>query len=139
MEIIFFNPSKSQSGKTLLEILNIHKNSVDTITVIDNLDAFTKRLVTIKEKNTIAVIFAAKEFDLIELYSYKHHLYRVIPILILPNNGREIIALGLRFNPFFIISNYNDLKKISRIISVISMGNNINEGTDSPREYKDAA
>ncbi|MCX8110745.1 MAG: hypothetical protein N3D15_05805 [Syntrophorhabdaceae bacterium] len=139
MEIIFFNPSKSQNGRDLLEILNQYKNYYDMVTVFENANAFTKKLLTIKEKNTIAVIFVAKELDLIELYSYKHHLYRVIPILILPNNGKEIIALGLRFNPFFIISNYNDFKKIGRIISILSMNNNGHQGADGPKEYKDAA
>lgn len=139
MDIMFFNPSKSQIGKGLIEILNQYKGYNDNVIVFESLDAFTKKLITIKEKDTIAVIFAAKEYDLIELYSYKHHLYRVIPVLILPNNGREIIALGLRFNPFFIISNYNDFKKIGRIISILSKKNNTYKGTDDPREYKHAA
>jgi hypothetical protein len=139
MEIIYFNPSKGIQGKSLLDIIGLYKNPEDNISVFDTIDVFTKKLMGIKGRDTIAVIFAAKEDDLIDLYSYKYYLYKVISLLILPNSRKEIIALGLRYNPFFIISNYDDMRKIGLIIRVLTSNTYDNKDIYSKRGFKYAA
>jgi len=139
MDIIYFNPSKSFQGKSLFEMINIYKNLEDNLIVFHSIDEFTKALMNLKEKNTIAVIFLDKEDYFLDLYPYKHYLYKVMPILILPNNRKDIVALGLRYNPFFIISNYNDFKKIAYTIKLISSNSDKNITNFDKNVFKPAA
>ncbi len=139
MDIIYFNPSKSAQGKKLYDMMNIYKNSEDNLIVLHTTDEFTKKLVALKEKKAIAVIFIDKEDDFLELYDFKHHLYKVIPILILPDNKNDTIALGLRYNPFFMISNYIDFKKIAYTIKIISSNNDKNATNFNTHVFKPAA
>lgn len=120
MEIIYFNPRNTKEGNSLFDIIRLYKNPEDNVVVLDSIDAFTKKLKNIKDGNTVTVIFASKEDDVIDLYFQKHYLYKTFTVLILPNNKKEIIALGQRCNPFFLISDYNDLKKIGSIIRILS-------------------
>lgn len=120
MEIMFLNPSKSIQGNSLFQIINLYKNSEDYVNVYETLEMFIKNLKEIKDKEKIAIIYTPKNEDLLELYSYKHYLYKVITILILPEDSRDIIALGLRCNPFFMITNFKDIKKIGSIIRILS-------------------
>ncbi|HOV89634.1 MAG TPA: hypothetical protein PKW07_02875 [Syntrophorhabdaceae bacterium] len=139
MDIIYFNPSKSIQGKSLFEMINIYKNLEDNLIVFHSIDEFTKALMNLKEKNTIAVIFLDKEDYFLDLYPYKHYLYKVMPILILPNNRKDIVALGLRYKPFFMISNYNDFKKIAYTIKLISSNSDKNITNFDKNVFKPAA
>ncbi|MCX7966647.1 MAG: hypothetical protein N2596_08495, partial [Syntrophorhabdaceae bacterium] len=107
-------------GKNLFDIIRIYKNPEDHVVVYDKIEALIKRITNIKDGKIIVVIFAAKEDHLIDIYFQKHLFYKATTILILPNNKKEIIALGQRCNPFFLISNHNDLKKLGSIIRIIA-------------------
>lgn len=133
MEIILFNPRKTTEGSSLFDIISLHKNPEDDVVVYDSLESFTKKLTNTKYGKTISVIFAAREEDLIDIYFHKHYLYKTTTILILPNSKQEIIALGHRCNPLFLITNYGDLKKIGPIIRTLTSREYIKE------DYKHAA
>lgn len=120
MEIMFLNPNNSIEGRSQLDIIRLCKNPEDNVAVYDSIETFAKKLTKIKDGNTITVIFAVKENDLIDIYFHKHYLCKTMTVLILPNNKREIIALGNRCNPFFLITDYNDLKKLASIIRIIA-------------------
>lgn len=123
MEIIYFNPGNTTEGNSLFDNIRLHKNPEDELVVCDSILTFTKKLTGIRYGKTISVIFAAREDDLIDIYFHRHYLYKTVTILILPNTKEEIIALANRCNPFFLITNYSDLKRIGSIIRIIASKN----------------
>jgi hypothetical protein len=138
VNILYFNTGKNETGNDLLKILESHVPGKH-IQVCMDIHSFSKQLIQLQQRNTIAVILTFDEEDLMELYTAKHLLYKVAPILILPDEERDTIALGFRCQPFFMTSIHRDLTKIGYIVHILMAQSYQHGSYDDSENHKRAA
>ena len=88
MQILYYGMNEGKNNNLLDKALKtiVSDAGVDRYTTVENL---RDRLLQKFDVKTIAVVQAATEKDLIDLYFIQHHLRRVVLVLLLPNTARH--------------------------------------------------
>lgn len=86
-----------------------------------SIESLTDRLLQAASTKAIAVIYAASEKDLIDLYFIQHVLRRIEFVLLLPDTERHTIAMGHRLNPCFMNTTNIDISQIVDVVKNIAV------------------
>lgn len=73
----------------------------ETAQLFTTVESFIERLLEPLGAKTVAVVYAAEEKDLIDLYFIQHLLAKVLLVLLLPDAEPHTIAMGHRLHPFY--------------------------------------
>ena len=118
LQIFFYasHPDKNcdamgQSLKTYLPEMHVERYTT--------IACLAKRLLQNLETRTIAVVQAASEQDLIDLYFIQHLLRKVGLVLLLPDTERDTIAMGHRLHPSYMCNGNNNLSEITEALRSI--------------------
>jgi hypothetical protein len=138
MNLLYFNTNKNRAGQ---DVSTIFKSYVPNLNICDcnDFNAFSMQLIESKGNNTMAVIFIADEEELMELYGLKHLLYKVIPVLILPDEERDTIAVGFRCKPLFMTTIHHAMTEIECIVQMLTAQPNQPVSYDDVENYERAA
>jgi len=118
VDVLYLNTCKSKTGDDIFKILESHF-SVENIRVCMDMQSFSKQLFRLQRRDTVAVMLIFDEEDLLELYTIKHLLHRVITILILPDSETETVAIGYMCKPYFMTTIGKDLNEIENVIQTL--------------------
>ena len=86
-----------------------------------SIECLTDKLLQVVGTKAIAVIYAASEKDLVDLYFIQHFLRRVEVVLLLPDTERHIIAMGHRLNPSFMCTTSTDVFHVVEVVRNIAV------------------
>jgi hypothetical protein len=73
------------------------------------------RLRSYNGRRTIALVSAATEKDLVDLFFIQHLLRRAMIVLLLPNTERHTIAMGHRLQPYFMCTSCTDVSQLAEV------------------------
>jgi len=118
VQILYYGMNEGKNTNLLDKALKtiVSDAGVDRYTTVENL---RDRLLQKFDVKTIAVVQAATEKDLIDLYFIQHHLRRVVLVLLLPNTERHTIAMGHRLHPYFMCSTDTEVCELMDALKTI--------------------
>lgn len=129
MNVLFFIPIKSESGKTIHRLVDKLSPTVKT-TVFNRVDDFLHHLRRPSRNGpTIAVLVAGNAGDLLELISSDHLLSDTPIILILPDREETTTAMGYRLFPRFLTYMDSNLSEVEAVL--VKMIENHKKGNKS--------
>lgn len=98
-----------------------------------SIDCFTNGLLQAASSKKIAVIYAASEKDLIDLYFIKHVMRTVEVILLLPDTERHTIALGHCLHPSFMCTTNTDVFHVAKVVRNIAVNGTVPQPSEQFR------
>ena len=118
MQILYYGMNEGKNTNLLDKALKtiVSDAGVDRYTTVENL---RDRLLQKFDAKTIAVVQAATEKDLIDLYFIQHHLRKVVLVLLLPDTERHTIAMGHRLHPYFMCSTDTEVCELMDALKTI--------------------
>jgi hypothetical protein len=118
VQILYYGMNEGKNIDLLDKALKtiVSDAGADRYTTVENL---RDRLLQKFDAKTIAVVQAATEKDLIDLYFIQHLLRKVMLILLLPDIERHTIAMGHRLHPSFMCGADADVPEIAKAIHSI--------------------
>jgi hypothetical protein len=98
-----------------------------------SIESLTDRLIHVNGTKIMAVIYAASEKDLIDLYFMQHVLRRVEVVLLLPDTERHTIAMGHRLNPCYMCTNNTDTSHLMEVVKNIAVNGTVPQPSEKFR------
>ena len=138
MNILYFNPGRSITGKRLLTTIK-SGGLADDVTVYRTLETFSERLRQPAEDKTIAVVLAPTEKDLLDIYFIKYLFCKVPVVLLLPDRQRDTAAIGHRCGPRSMSYIDADFSEITEAVHALGNGANFRREDDGYESYQPAA
>ena len=112
--ILYTNGREMKDGERLLNKICSEFPSKQ-IEIIDNIDDFKKRIYSFPRNIDVAVILAASNSQLSDIIQYSDALDEIEIILILPDQDKDTVSMGLRLYPRFVAymdSDFDDVKAV---------------------------
>ncbi len=117
--ILYTNGKEMKAGERLLNKI-CSKFSCEHIEIIDNLDDFRKRIYSFPKNIDVAVILATNSSQLSDIIQYSDVLDEIEIILILPDQNKDTVSMGLTLYPRFLAymdSDFDDVKAVLEKLS----------------------
>ena len=120
MNIILYTNSKEiKAGERLLNKI-CSKFSCEHIEVIHDLDDFRKRIYSFPKNIDVAVILTTSSSQLSDIIQYSDALDEIEIILILPDQKKNTVSMGLTLYPRFLAYMDSDFNDVSAVLEKLS-------------------
>lgn len=116
MNLILYDPVIEGNSKKLLYRIIENLNLDSRLEIYHTLGSLSHRLSQPKEDSAIAVLFAARRKDLLDILSIKKLLNYIQIILILPDGEEDTIMKGHTLRPRFLTYNDSDLEEVAAVV-----------------------
>lgn len=122
MHILYYAAHREKTGNEFIQALktSVPGQSVERYATVEGL---TRRLLRKLDIKTVAVVYAASDEDLIDIYYIQHLLSKVLLVLVLPDADPLTVAMGHRLHPCYMCTVDSELSGlVAALTSIVRRG-----------------